>query len=64
MNRIEETWKVFVNIATLGLYQTDFTFFKKAKKKSSPVYYSTPDATNLRTRGSNRKKEVSLRCPE
>lgn len=64
MNRIDETWKVFVNIATLGLYNTEFTFFKKTKKKSTRFSYATPDSTDIRTRGSNRKKEVSLRCPE
>ncbi|MBA2498838.1 MAG: hypothetical protein H0V30_03840 [Chitinophagaceae bacterium] len=64
MNRIDETWKVFVNIATLGLYSTEFTFFKRTKKKSVNFSYSTPDSTDIRTRGSNRKKEVSLRCPE
>jgi hypothetical protein len=63
MTRIEETWKVFVNIATLGFYGNDFTFFKKSKKKSIETF-SSPDAINLRTRGSVRRNEVSLRCPE
>lgn len=63
MNRIEETWKVFVNIATLGLYGNEFTFFKKTKKKALENY-STPDAINLRTRNAASRSEAALRCPE
>lgn len=63
MNRLEETWKVLIQIATLGLYN-ELPFFKRTKKKFPAVYHSTPDATDLRTRGNNRKKEISARCPE
>lgn len=63
MNRIEETWKVLKQIATLGLYSNDFAFFKRTKKKRPAVYHLTPDAIDLRVKGNNRKQQVSVRCP-
>lgn len=64
MNRIEETWRVFVQIATFGLYSNEFRFLKRNKKKVSVVYHSTTDAADICSRGTNRKKEISTRCPE
>ncbi len=59
----EKTWKVLIQIATLGLYNNDFLFFKRTVSKKKPVYHFSPDALDLRVRGGSRKKQVSARCP-
>lgn len=67
MNNINErTWKVLIQIATLGLYNKEFVFFKKPERKKKAIYHIyhiTPDALDLRVKGSSRSKEISARSP-